>query len=362
MLILSVQSILLNDSKLEDLLTLLLSKIPDATVRFVRREDVNHAIFNKNNPVLLITQDTSLEALLSMQENSVLVWKNLPDLASKLDIFLQLMRTLSQFPLSIKGLKLKEVLSNSENALIYRAVNRKGESVAIKRFKFLPRSLNNEKIEILINDINRRCVRNSNGLVRLYNGGVTDQTFYFVMEYLEYGTLRQALDGCGNELPLVHALSWFQEIVLALECVHSVGLIHRNLKISKVLMRKDGSLALTDYGVSNRILLESGFLLEHELYCSPHYVSPEQISGDACTKVSDIYSLGVILYELLTGVKPYSAQESYALMMHHVMAPVPLLPQELSQFQGLINKMMAKNPDDRFSSAIDAIEFLPVAA
>ena len=127
-------------------------------------------------------------------------------------------------------------------------------------------------------------------------------------------------------------------------------------------MRKDGSLALTDYGVSNRILLDSGFIVENELYCSPHYVSPEQITGDACTKASDIYSLGVIFYELLTGMKPYFASESYALMMHHVMAPVPTLPDELCQFQGLINKMMAKNPDDRFSSVMQAIEFLPVAA
>lgn len=362
MLILSVQCDDLNECKSKDLHDLLLSKIPNAAIRNIKREEIYPSIFNKHNPVLVITQDKSLESSFIAQESTVLVWKDLSDLASKLDIYLELRRCISEFPLSVKGLVVKEVLSRSDDSIIYKAVNRQGEYFAIKRFNFLPRLLTEEKIQDLIRKVNMKCVGDSHGLVRLYSGGVTDQAFYLVMEYLKYGTLRQTLDGCGNELPLVHALSWFQEIVLALDCVHRAGLIHRNIKIANILMRKDGSLALTDYGVSNRILLDSGFIVENELYCSPHYVSPEQITGDACTKASDIYSLGVIFYELLTGMKPYFASESYALMMHHVMAPVPTLPDELCQFQGLINKMMAKNPDDRFSSVMQAIEFLPVAA
>lgn len=362
MLILSVQCDFINECKSKDLHALLLSKIPNATVRKVKREEIYPSIFNKHKPVLVITQDQSLEASFIAQESTILVWKDLSDLASKLDIYLELRRCVFEFPLSIKGLVLKEVLSRSDKSIIYKAVNRQGQFFAIKRFNFLPRLLTEEKIQNLVRKVNMKCVSDSHGLVRLYGGGVTNEAFYLVMEYLKYGTLRQTLDGCGNDLPLVHALGWFQELVLALGCVHCAGLIHRNIKIANILMRKDGSLALTDYGVSNRILLDSGFIVENELYCSPHYVSPEQITGDACTKASDIYSLGVIFYELLTGVKPYSANESYALMMHHVMAPVPLLPDDLSQFQGLINKMMAKNPDDRFSSVVEAMEYLPVAA
>jgi serine/threonine protein kinase len=128
------------------------------------------------------------------------------------------------------------------------------------------------------------------------------------------------------------------------------------------MLRGDGTLALMDYGVSKRILLDAGFVIESELHCSPHYVSPEQISGDACTQSSDVYSLGVIFYELLTGQKPYSANEAHELMMHHVMAPVPVLPEELKEFQSILDRLMAKNPDDRFANVIDVIGVLPIAA
>ena len=362
MLILSIQSAFFNQRETDDLQALILSKIPDASVKCSTKEEACNTVFDKTTEILFITQDKSIEDCLNSHGNTVLIWQDHSELASKLDIYLQLRRFTSQFPLRLKEWKLKEVLTNSDASIVYKAVNKKGQLAAIKRFKFLPGSLSEEKIQNLIIHLNKQCIQDCRGLVGLLGGGVSDNSFYLVMEYLNKGTLRQTLDGCGNELPLTHAISWFQEIVLALDCVHKSGLIHRNLKIANILMRDDGSLALTDYGVSNRILLDSGYLLEQELYCSPHYVSPEQISGDACTKASDIYSLGVIFYELLTGGKPYSAQESYALMMHHVMAPVPLLPPELSQFQDLINKMMAKNPDDRFSSVIDAIEFLPIAA
>lgn len=346
---------------MNDLLTLLVSKIPEAFIKEITREEALQTITGITRSSLFITQDDSIEKHLNKKGSEVLLWQDLSDLAVKLDIFLQLQRCTSEFPLSLKNWRLTEVLHKSDNSIIYLAINRQGKHAAIKRFKFLPSSISEDKIKSLLKRIEKQC-GHSKGLIRFYDGGICNQAFYLVMEYLNYGTLRQALDGCGNELPITHALEWFQEIVIALDRMHKAGLIHRNLKMSNLLMRSDGSLALTDYGISNRILLDAGFINEQELYCSPHYVSPEQISGDACTKASDIYSLGVIFYELLTGRKPYEAKEAYELMMHHVMAPVPLLPNKFSEFQEMLDKMMAKDPDNRYSSAIDVIEGLPIAA
>jgi len=253
-------------------------------------------------------------------------------------------------------------LHNSDDAIVYKAVNTQGIEVAIKQFKFLPSRISHANIQKVLSDIKKYCGSNSHGLVKIYDGDVCENAFYLVMEYLKYGTLRQFLNDYGNKLPLTHALSWFQEIVVALDRVHRSGLIHRDLKIENILLREDGTLALTDYGVSKHILLTAGFVSEQQLHCSPYYVSPEQLSGDACSQASDIYSLGVILFELLTGRKPYEADKAHELMMHHVMAPVPVLPEEYSQFQILIDKMMAKNPDDRFPSVMDAIENLPLGA
>ena len=351
-----------NNETTSELYQLLASKIPRASVETISHQEALESAFDLTQPALFLTQDAALAAYLREKGSEVIYWYDLSELSLKLDMFLQLQRYIADYPLTLKDWTLREVLSQSDDAIIYRAVDVRGRQVAIKRFKFLPSCLTEKMIHTLLDEINEQCGSQVNGLVKFYDGGISDQAFYLIMEYLPYGTLRQTLNGCGNDLPLPHALAWFQEIVIALDCVHKAGLIHRDLKIDNILMREDGSLALTSYGVAKRLFLDAGYMHEQELYCSPHYVSPEQISGDACTQASDIYSLGVIFFELLTGRKPYAARQAHELMMHHVMAPVPTLPNELSRFQSMLDKMMAKNPADRYASAMDALENLPIAA
>ncbi len=361
MLIILVQATPLTPSKIKVLQAQLVSKVSNCLVKFITPQQVSNSIDYIDKASLYLTQDELIEEHLNKANKHVILWDNLSDLSLKLDVFLQLQRYIVQFPLKLKGWHIKEVLHNSDNCIIYLAVDKQGLQMAIKRFKFSPSILSDDMIKTLLHKIERYC-GNHKGLVKFYDGGICDSAFYLVMEYLEFGTLRQTLDGCGNMLPQNHALAWFQEIVLALSAVHDMGLIHRHLKIENILMRSDGTLALADYGVSKRILLDAGYMHEIELFCSPHYVSPEQITGDAATKATDIYSLGVIFYELLVGQKPYSANEAHELMMHHIMAPVPVLPHGLSHFQLLLDKMMAKSPADRFSSVIDTLDHMPVAA
>ncbi len=297
----------------------------------------------------------------SLQSNKCLHWKNISDLSSKLDMHMQLRRCLSLFPLNLKDWMLVEVLHNSQDCIIYRGVNKAGESAAIKRFKFKPNELSNKMIQQFLQRVEKQCAIRSEGLVHFYDGGICNHAFYLVMEYLKFGTLRQALDSCEKSLPLLHALEWFREIASALDCVHKADLIHRDLKIDNVMLRSDGALALTDYGVSKRILLDAGFLKADELHCSPHYVSPELVAGEDCTKASDIYSLGVIFYELLMGEKPYEANSATELMMQHVMAPIPTLSKRFLHLQPVLNKMMAKCPYDRFSSPGKALKALDLS-
>ncbi len=351
------------DQACRDAEDLLSAKVTDISIQIESSIDFNldFSMFD-----LLVVKKDNFMTRLKKQGAAMIVWEDFSDLSEKMDVYLQLQRHLKQNPIELREWALKEVLHNSEASTIYHAlcvtnpIIPVGKSVAIKSFKYKPQSLTTEKIQHFISQVSQDS--HLNGLVEIYDAGVTSDAFYLVMEYLNNGTLRQALNGCGNKLPLVHALSWFQEIVVALDAVHQKGLIHHDLKIDNVLLRSDGSLALLDYGVSKRILLDSGYISEGELHCSPHYVSPEQISGESCTKKSDIYSLGVIFYELLVGRKPYSGNKAYELMMQQVMAPVPVLPPELTAFQSLLDKMMAKNPEDRLCCAMDAIESLPMVA
>jgi len=361
--LLLVHDDLVQDERISsDTLTLLATKIPNANTTVTLLSQFREGEVDVGDYDLVVTQDKFVKKRLSQSNADVIVWKDLSDLSVQLDVYIQLNRYLSKYPLTLEDWTLTEVLHDSDEAVIYRAKNIAGKQAAIKRFKFKPSHLSNEVVQQFLSNVEKQCSLRSKGLVRFYDGGVSGEAFYLVMEYMQHATLRQSLNSCGEVLPQTHALEWFHEIVEALDIVHKAGLIHRDLKIDNIMLRGDGSLALMDYGISKRILLDAGFVMESELHCSPHYVSPEQISGDACTQASDIYSLGVIFYELLTGCKPYSANQAHELMMHHVMAPVPVFPDNLKQFQPILSKMMAKDPANRFSSVIDAVEDLPVAA
>jgi len=359
----SLSLLLVQDERISpDMLSLLVGKIPNANTNDISLSQLQRGEVDIGDYELLITNIESVKKDYNYKGTEVIEWKSLPDLSANIDVFLQLRRYLLKYPLTLENWVITEVLHDSDEAVIYKAKDSQNKLAIIKRFKFKPSYLSEKTVKQFLFHIEKQCSLRSRGLVRFYEGGVSDQAFFLVMEYMQYGTLRQSLNSCGDVLPQTHALEWFYEIVLALDVVHKAGLIHRDLKIDNIMLRGDGSLALMDYGVSKRILLDAGFVIESELHCSPHYVSPEQISGDACTQSSDIYSLGVIFYELLTGHKPYFSTQTHELMMHHVMAPVPVFPSGLKQFQPILDKLMAKNPADRFANVLDVIGVLPIAA
>ena len=278
------------------------------------------------------------------------------DLSAKLDVFLQLHRHQKEYPLNLRDWRLTKVLHNSHDCIIYKAIGHQGKPAAIKRFKFNIDQLSPETVDEYLKTIALQCGIFSNGLMDFIEGGVCSNAFYLVMEYLTSGNLRHYLDSRDKVLPLKHALEWFTEIADALAVIHQAGLIHRDLKIGNIMLRDDGSLALTDYGIPKNILLNAGFLAEDEIHGSPYYLSPELISGELCSQSSDIYSLGIIFYELLTGARPYNANNPLDLLMAHILEPIPVLSDDLRFFQVCLEQMLAKNPDDRFSNMTDLLQ------
>lgn len=349
------------ESLTRNLTRLLEQYFPRMVLHKATTEKLKCLDLRKSDYELILTHEQPVVRRANLAGIDAISWEKLSDLSAKLDAFLQLRRYVEKYPLQLQGWNLKEVIHNSRDAVIFRAVDETGKMVAIKRFKYVLDQLPVSSIENFLEGIETQCSLQSSGLVRIYEGGVCNRAFYLVMEYMHYGTLCQSLKSCGV-LPLSHALEWFKEIAESLDCVHQAGLIHRDLKTANIMLREDGSLALSDYGVSKGILLETGFITEDEIHCSPYYVSPEQVSGEACTQASDIYSLGVIFYELLTGCKPYENNRAFELMMNHVMAPMPVFPEELSHYQEMLNRMMVKDYRKRFSSLKKVIQSLELAA
>ena len=173
-------------------------------------------------------------------------------------------------------------------------------------------------------------------------------TLYLVMAFIE----GQDLKSLQPKLSLVTRLKIIQDIANALDYAHQQGVIHRDIKPQNILVQSEGSRALlTDFGIakarqSAQELTQTGMTLG-----TPHYMSPEQALGKVVDHRADIYSLGVVLYFLLTGNVPYEGESEVAIGLKHFTDPIPQLPDIFACFQTIINQALAKQPEDRYQTA-----------
>jgi eukaryotic-like serine/threonine-protein kinase len=188
----------------------------------------------------------------------------------------------------------------------------------------------------------------SPGIVRLYDLGVSDEHAWLVMEYFAAGDLRSRMRaGISVRRALYNSIA----IARALQAIHAAGVLHRDLKPGNVMLRDDGSIALIDFGLSKDAALARDVTDHGMIFGTPHYMSPEQGHGEPIDGRSDLYSLGVILFEMLAREKPYKAENPMALIYKHRKEPVPRLPAGFEVIQPILDRMLAKVPEDRFQDA-----------
>ena len=187
-------------------------------------------------------------------------------------------------------------------------------------------------------------------IVRLYELGVADDHAYLAMEYFQHGDLRRRMRAGVSPS---EALAFASQVARALAALHTAGILHRDLKPGNVMLRADDQIALIDFGLAKHEALELEITDTGLIFGTPHYMSPEQGHGQDMDVRSDLYSLGVMLFEMLAGQKPYNATNPMAIIYMHRNAPLPRLPETLAQLQPLLDRMLAKMPADRF---IDALE------
>jgi DNA-binding response OmpR family regulator/tRNA A-37 threonylcarbamoyl transferase component Bud32 len=192
-------------------------------------------------------------------------------------------------------------------------------------------------------------------IIDLFDYGIHEGVEYLAMEYFPCGDLKARLQ---NPLTADEAIAFLKEIALSLKVVHEAGIIHRDLKPPNVMLRDDGSVVLIDFGLARSLLSGEGSTRTGVLRGSPYYMSPEQAQGESLDARTDLYSLGVILYEMLAGKKPYLGASAIDVLQQHVMAPVPELPVHQLTYQPLLERLMSKSREQRIASCDELLAAL----
>lgn len=197
--------------------------------------------------------------------------------------------------------------------------------------------------------------------VTIYDIGNVGHFYYMAMEYLPNGTLKERIaEGLSAEQGLVY----LRQIALALGYAHAQGLVHRDVKPANILFRANGSAVLSDFGIAKSLEDRTQFTQAGFAVGTPSYMSPEQARGQQIDGRADLYALGVVFYEILTGKLPYTGSDSLSTALAHLTEPLPELPMSHGRYQGILRKLLAKDPAERFADAdalIAALDHLPPA-
>ena len=204
-------------------------------------------------------------------------------------------------------------------------------------------------------------------IVQVHDFDIYEDMLFMVMEYIDGTNLHErlvALEREGKRLPIKQVGSIINDIASALDYAHTQGMLHRDVKPSNILLDANGKAYLTDFGIA-RILSDHKLTATGTMLGTPAYMSPEQGRGDELTEESDIYSLGIVAFEMLTGQVPYDARTPIAIVNKQITEPVPAISSLVDGMpdtaQGVIDRALAKSPASRYSSAVELVAALRVA-
>lgn len=252
----------------------------------------------------------------------------------------------------IPGYNIRKTIGESEKAMVYLAGSEKrSEDVALKVTKSEIEEPDDQ--QVLAREYAALSALNNPSIVSIYDYGTNAGREFLAMEYFPRGDLKGRL---LRGILEADALRYLEQIARALQVVHEAGILHRDLKPPNLMLRENDTLVLIDFGLARNVEGAPNSTRTGVLRGSPYYMSPEQALGEDLDGRTDLYSLGILFYEMVTGRKPYTGLSAIDVLQQHVTAPVPQLPHSHVHLQALLEGLIAKSRDDRFANAGQAIE------
>jgi serine/threonine protein kinase len=191
-------------------------------------------------------------------------------------------------------------------------------------------------------------------LIKVLDHGVTQNYAWYATEFMAKGDLARRI--AQEKLTVKQIQNYILLIASGLLALHHKGIVHRDIKPSNILFKDDDTLVIADLGIAKDLSCDDAFTIQGDVLGTPYYMSLEQINGTQVDNRSDIYSLGVVLYELLTGVRPFTGSSIMEVIYKHTSHKLPPLPDALKDWQPVVDKMLAKDPGDRYQDLGQFIE------
>jgi tRNA A-37 threonylcarbamoyl transferase component Bud32 len=201
----------------------------------------------------------------------------------------------------------------------------------------------------ILSKLNHRSIAN------VLDFGTTDDYLYLALEYFPCGSLRERLKHPVSE---ADAVNYAHQIGEALQIVHAARVVHRDLKPSNLMLTNENRLVLIDFGSARAQFAASDLARTGDCTGTPYYVCPEQIDDREPDARGDLYSLGVVLFEMLSGGLPFAGKTLADILAAHRTAPVPRLPENVAQYQPIVDRLLAKDPQGRYASAAEFLDAL----
>ncbi len=308
------------------------------------------ALLPRDDEVIVKGSSTIYDRIALAVESNTSIVANLQN--AKTEVTNRSENTTSSTAIRLDGYRLLRKLGEGGMSTVYLAENiANGEQQVLKLIKMSAKD-DGEMVQRFIGEFALISQIDHPNVAKIYAQGFSESHAYIAMEYFPGGDLRQLMSGEFGE---TIAIATLLQVAGALSAIHEQGIVHRDMKPDNIMIRADGSLALADFGIATQMQTELHGEKTGEVYGTPSYLSPEQATDSEVDHRADIYALGVMFFEILTGKKPYRAASPQALLYQHVNAEVPTLPAAYLQYQDLLEKLMAKAPEDRFHQADEIV-------